>query len=95
MPDHVHVLVSGMTGKSVLDVGSCYKRMLTVRLRNLGYRRPVWQRRFYDRGIRTDWNNDVNAAVCYVLNNPVRKNLVTDYREWPYMFVDPSLHFEE
>ena len=43
---------------------------------------PLWQRSSYDRVIRR--NDTVVAAVQYVLDNPVRKSLVSCWEEYPY-----------
>ncbi len=49
---------------------------------------PLWQRSSYDRVIR--YNKSIEAAVFYVLNNPVRKGLVEDWQQYPYSaLVDP------
>jgi REP element-mobilizing transposase RayT len=50
---------------------------------------PLWQRSYYDRILRRD---EATAAVArYLLNNPVRRGLVTDARAYPFIgsFVAP------
>ena len=90
MPDHAHMLVNADEGKSPLDVGACFKRLTTLRLRSLGFADTLWQRRVHDRGIRREFSNAV-AAVHYVLDNPVRQGLVSRWDEWPYTYVDSRL----
>ncbi|MCC7210600.1 MAG: hypothetical protein IT451_02000 [Candidatus Brocadia sp.] len=41
-----------------------------------------WQTSFYDHFLRKE--EDVRDTVMYVLNNPVRKGLVAEWREYPY-----------
>ena len=91
MPDHVHMLVSAAPGKSPLDCGACYKRLVTIAMRKHGYAQAVWQRRIYDRGIRTEWNNDITKVVHYVMDNPVRKELVSDWTKWPYTYLNEEI----
>ena len=91
MPDHVHLLVTAASGKTPLHTGSCFKRLATVALRKAGFTEPVWQRRIHDRGLRTNFGGDLLAAVRYVLENPVRHDLTSDWEAWPYTFVHPDL----
>ena len=41
-----------------------------------------WQTSFYDHFLRKE--EDVRDVVMYVLHNPVRKGLVSEWREYPY-----------
>ena len=81
MPDHVHLLV-GTSAKTPLPrfVGAWKSRCYRAgRLR--GYVDPFWQRSFYDHAIRAD--EDLRVAARYVLANPVRAGLVSDFRLYP------------
>jgi len=40
-----------------------------------------WERSFYDRIIRA---RELGNKVRYVLNNPVRARLVSDWRDYPF-----------
>jgi REP element-mobilizing transposase RayT len=84
MPDHVHLLVSAAQGKSPLDTAACFKRLTTIAVRAQGFSGDLWQRRIHDRGIRADFDNDVDAAACYVLDNPVRRGFVESWEQWPF-----------
>ena len=88
MPDHVHLLVSALVGKSPLDTGSDFKRLVTLALRELGHAGPVWQRRIHDRGIRTQFGGEVSAAAAYVVQNPVRARLVSEWTAWPHTILE-------
>ena len=44
--------------------------------------RAVWQRRFYERWLRT--GDDRRAAVAYVHGNPVKHRLVQAIDDWPH-----------
>ena len=91
MPDHAHLLVTAGGGKNPLDVGSCFKRLVTVEARQLGHSGAFWQRRVHDRGIRTDFNNDSDAVIRYVLGNPVRRGLVSSWEKWPFSHLHPEM----
>ena len=50
----------------------------------LGRHRPhcAWQKDFYDHIIRTD--EDLGVQIRYIANNPVRRELVRDWRDYSY-----------
>jgi putative transposase len=87
MPDHAHLLVSAQPGKSPIDVAACFKRLVTMRVRDLGYAETLWQRRIHDRGLRHDFDGNLDAAVRYVLNNPVRLDMATLWEDWPLSYL--------
>lgn len=91
MPDHVHLVVSAQPGKSPLDMAACFKRLTTMSVRDQGYAGVVWQRRIHDRGLRIDFNNDLEAVVRYVLDNPVRRDLVRSWEDWPFSHLHPEV----
>jgi len=91
MPDHVHLLVSAMPGKSPLDVAACFKRLSTIGVRKLGFAGTLWQRRTHDRGLRSAFDSNLEAAVRYVLENPVRKALVSAWEDWPLSYLHEDL----
>ncbi len=81
MPDHVHVLCEGLTDESNLPrlmqrfkqrPGFDFKRM---------HGEELWQRSFYEHVLRAD--EDLLAAAKYILENPVRAELVETIEEWP------------
>jgi putative transposase len=86
MPDHVHLAIEGQSRESDLrelirwwksKTGFEYKRATDERL---------WQRGFYDHVIRTD--EDAAAAAMYILENPVRAELVHEPSDYPYLGSD-------
>ena len=48
----------------------------------IGGHHNLWQKSSYDSVIR--YNDSVEDAVAYVLNNPVRKGLVEYWEQYPY-----------
>ena len=82
MPDHLHVLVGNETGADVLEFVRCFKQKTSFYAAKK-YRRKLWQTGFHDRILRRD--EDVSKAARYIFENPVRKGIVDDFREYPYI----------
>jgi REP element-mobilizing transposase RayT len=82
MPDHLHLLVGlGKSGKTLGEVCGSFKS-LSTRVYWRWHQGRLWQRQFFDHIIRNEveyWD-----TVEYIRLNPVRKSLVTDWRQWPY-----------
>lgn len=92
MPEHVHLLLHAPAGRDPLDTAACFKRLATIAVRKAGYKaESFWQRRIHDRGIRTNFGNDLGAAIRYVLSNPVRRALVSSWEQWPLSYVHPEI----
>jgi len=86
MPDHLHLLVEGMSERSSLlefvraakqRSGFAFSRMFGIRL---------WQRYGYERVLRNDEN--ALSVAAYVVANPVRARLVEDIWQYPYVGSD-------
>ena len=82
MPDHVHLLVEGRVETAALEpyVKDVKQRVSYHDL--LKGSRKVWQPGFYERVLREDEPTIVVAK--YILENPVRKGLVQEPRDYPY-----------
>ena len=81
MPDHVHLLL-GVIDKNLVEVIGSWKSYTTNLLHGNGCRGKIWQRSFWDHGIRI--NEDLINTTKYILNNPVRAGLVHSFREYSY-----------
>jgi putative transposase len=82
MPDHIHIEPVGLAPDSdLIEFMRTWKGTSTVPLRGLGFHDP-FQRGYYDHILRPDDGPD--AVAWYIFNNPVRKGLVEDARDWPY-----------
>jgi hypothetical protein len=44
-----------------------------------------WQHESYDRSIRDQ--EEWERVIAYVLNNPVKAGLVTDWQDWPFTYI--------
>jgi|SRR5580704_13145805 putative transposase len=82
MPDHVHLLVSGQGESS--DAWAAVVLFKQETGFWLGQHRQEirWQKDFFDHVLRSD--EDLGTQVRYIAGNPVRKNLVKDWREYPF-----------
>lgn len=102
MPDHLHFVcrltdhdakmmnagARGLVPEGVLDQLGRFKSFTTNASWKLGFRGMLWQKSSYDRVF--DMEKPFEQVVQYVLENPVRKGLVTDWAQWPYArIVDP------
>ena len=82
MPDHCHLLLQGKSDNS--DI----LKMLKIFKQKTGYWLSQnksdykWQKDFYDHILRKD--DDIPKQINYILQNPVRKELVSDWRGYPY-----------
>jgi putative transposase len=91
LPDHLHVMMTLPEGDADFSNRlSLIKRRFTAGILKTGVpiRRPpngeiaLWQRRYWEHTIRNE--NDFERHVDYIHFNPVKHNLVTRVRDWPY-----------
>ena len=82
MPDHLHLVIAPGTNKDIVQFVGEYKGKTTRIAWTFGIKGKFWQTSFYDHFLRKQ--EDVKETVMYVLNNPVRKGLVSERREYPY-----------
>ena len=91
MPDHVHL---------ILVPAVCHERQCVVPLseimknikgraaheinRRLERCGAVWQEESFDRVLRC--SEKLDEKIAYVLDNPVRRGLVKDWREYPWVW---------
>ena len=92
MPDHAHlVLTPGIDEQQqrVMPLFEIMKAIKGASGRKINQRLechgPIWQEESFDRVLRSA--EDINAKILYVLENPVRSGLVSDWRKYPW-----SLH---
>ena len=82
MPDHQHLIMKGDNDSvNVLQTLRSYKQKTGFWLskNTPGVR---WQKDYYDHIIRNE--DKLSTHIKYILANPVRKGLVTDWREYPF-----------
>lgn len=82
----------GLLAVGVLEQIRDFKKYTSAKVwRDLGGEGALWQKSSYDRVIR--YNDTVDAAVTYVLENPVRKGLVERWEDYPYVAIVDDWRF--
>jgi putative transposase len=82
MPDHLHLLLEGTGEQSGLV------RFVKIFKQKSGFDYSkscggsLWQKSYYERVLRK--GEETREVAMYIWNNPVRKGLVKDYREYPF-----------
>lgn len=82
MPDHLHLLLRG------LDERANLKSFIKLFKQKSGYwfkqkyNNNLWHLSYYDHVLRKD--EAIKDIAIYIFNNPVRKGIVSDYREYPF-----------
>ncbi len=84
MPDHLHILLSLTEDyhKSLQSWVSAFKRYTTRVINELFGIKPLWQKNFYDHVVRKE--ESLIKIAEYIVNNPVRKGIVSEWEEYPY-----------
>lgn len=83
MPDHLHLLIEGK------DDDSDMKRFISTfkQFTGFSYKKktglPLWQINFYEHVLRRE--EDTMNVARYIFNNPVRKELVEDFRKYKFL----------
>jgi REP-associated tyrosine transposase len=82
MPDHLHLIVEGHKVDSNIKMSIELFKQKTGYWLSKNLPNFKWQKDYYDHIIRND--EDVQNQIRYILNNPVRANLVENWKEYPY-----------
>jgi len=82
MPDHLHLLVVGQDDRSNLrKFISLYKQKTGYWFKK-NYNANLWHISYYDHILRKE--ESIESVALYILENPVRKGLVSNFREYPF-----------
>jgi putative transposase len=85
MPDHVHILLEPLTGYDLSRISKGIKGVSAKLINDLrGSRGSVWQDESWDRIMRDD--AELQEKLGYMLNNPVKRELVSDGWDWPWWY---------
>ena len=82
MPDHVHLLLEGLSQGSDLRLLIYHWKQRTAYAHRRFAGTTLWQSSFHDRVLRSD--DDLLAAAAYIVANPLRAGLVEDLRSYPF-----------
>ena len=84
MPDHVHFIIELKSTSLVKLMHSLKSYTANEINRVLGQKGHVWESQYYERGIKDE--STLNSLIRYCLENPVRKGMVSDYREYRFWY---------
>jgi putative transposase len=83
MPDHIHLLVEGLTDDADLrNFMRVFKQQSSFAWRRQ-HEQQLWQRGYFDRVLREE--DDTVTVARYVLNNPVRAGIVAAPDQYPFL----------
>jgi putative transposase len=82
MPDHVHLVIEGLTASASLSAFVQRAKQLSGFHGKRMVGGPVWQTGYHERVLRADQGTP--GVVAYVLANPVRAGLVDNAADHPF-----------
>ncbi|MEZ0483217.1 REP-associated tyrosine transposase [Fibrella aquatica] len=88
MANHVHVVLTVLDGEdNTLDSLLQSMKSFSAReaTKKLGLSGKFWEEESYDRLVRDD--DELIRIVRYVLQNPVKAGLCSQWRDWPWSYV--------
>ena len=95
MPDHVHLILTPLLNRqkqavcTLAEIMGGIKGASSHRInRRLGRRGRVWQEESFDRVLRS--SEKLDEKIGYILENPVRKGLVAEAREYRWLWPMPD-----
>lgn len=90
MPNHIHLVFSIISKeKSLSEIMKMIKGASSILINKyLNRTGSLWQAESFDRIIRNDV--EMYNIVKYVLLNPVKANLVSDWKNWEHTYCHPS-----
>jgi len=87
MPDHVHLILTPLVDEetrsihSLVDITQTIKSVSAHRInRRMNRQGRVWQEESFDHVLRS--SESLDAKVTYVLQNPVRRGLVSNWQSY-------------
>jgi REP element-mobilizing transposase RayT len=97
MPDHVHMIFTPLIDYERTEVCSLAKIMDAIKGASahkinkiLGRKGRVWQPESFDHVLRS--SESLDAKIEYVLSNPVRRGLVRNWRDYPWVWKKQLVH---
>jgi REP element-mobilizing transposase RayT len=97
MPDHVHLILTPLIDQTrmlVVPLPEIMKAIKATSAHLINRERkahgPVWQEESFDRVLRS--SESLDAKILYILENPVRRGLVSHWTE--YRWIVCPIHLE-
>ena len=82
MPDHLHLLMEGMTPQSNLrEFIRIFKLRTALEFRQ-SHHLPLWEMSYHDHILRR--SDCLESVACYIWQNPVRKQLCESPKDFPF-----------
>ena len=83
MPDHLHTVFQLQNKQTLPTLIQSLKKFTAKHINaKLARKGSLWQKGYYEHGIRRDAS--LNKIVRYCYENPVRKGLVAQPKDYPY-----------
>ena len=82
MPDHLHLLLEGNDPNSDFKKFISEFKQITSFDYSKKFKKKLWQINYYEHILRKE--EDTKTVVYYILDNPVRKGLVTYFKDYPF-----------
>ncbi|PIY78539.1 MAG: hypothetical protein COY82_01960 [Parcubacteria group bacterium CG_4_10_14_0_8_um_filter_35_7] len=83
MPDHLHLLLIGKNENVDMNKTIKLYKQKTGYWFKQQYKEKIWQNSYYDHIIRKE--EGIENVALYIFNNPIRKGLVNDFIDYPYL----------
>ncbi len=83
MPDHLHLLVEG------IDENSDFKKFISMIKQKSGFwfqnsfNKKLWENNYYEHVSRRE--EATREIILYIFGNPVRKGIVKQYTDYPFL----------
>lgn len=89
MPDHLHLLISIVGDKNISQIMQSIKGYVSWRInRKINNKQALWQKSFYDYIL--DSEEKLFTKLRYIHENPVRKGLAKEEKEYKYSSAFPG-----
>ena len=93
MPDHLHLFCAPAYLPTSLQSWARYWRTQVARRWPHRSERPIWQRDFFDRQLRS--GKSYHQEWLYLWENPIRAGLISRPEDWPYQGEIHALEWHE
>ncbi len=91
MPDHVHLILTPVLDIARKRIAPLREIMQAIKSssahfinRQSGVHETIWQEESFDRVLRC--SEKLDEKIAYILNNPVRGGMVTDWRDYRWVW---------
>ncbi len=82
MPNHLHILTTGGEDANLINFIKKFKQVSGYNFKKITEEK-LWQKSYHDHVVRKE--EDLNSIAEYIFNNPVRKGLVENHDDYPFL----------